>query len=320
MVCRKKLDNRVVLCYTETDDGGKNMTKICALLLAIVCLSALASCNVEKETTDTSASVTTNSPYSSDPNQCAHKVEIHATCTKSGRCIYCSYPVEKPLGHSWDLESGCCLRCQRADPLAEKTDGVTRVVCVGDSITKGGYWENRFADGLDSTYEVIGLGVNGATGLAEGLDQGKPWAYTIHDEYQLSLRYNPDIVVIMLGTNDTKGPNYKKIKADGGAQYKVDMTALIESYQALNAQPQIFLALPPTIYREWTSSGINNEALNEMLLSLLTEIAEETGAVVIDTHTATADLADYFPDGVHPNADGKNVIARTVADAILANR
>ncbi len=291
------------------------MKRTLAFLLAVVCLLSMVACSgIENPTTANPESTTTEKV---NPATCPHvELESDGSCTQVPRCKRCKRPVGYALGHDWS--GGACLRCGKADPLAEKEEGVVRVLCVGDSITKGGYWQNGMQGNLDGTYQVIGLGVNGATGLAEGLDQGRLWAYTLHGEYSESLRYNPDIVVIMLGTNDTKGSNYSKIKADGGAQYKADMIALIDSYKALEADPQIFLALPPTIYRAWTSSGINNEALDEMLLDLLAEIAAETGAVVIDTHTATAGQAEKFPDGVHPNADGKAVIAKTVADAILA--
>ena len=262
---------------------------------------------------DTSApDANTTAPSS---GECVH-VMSEATCTQPARCTLCNRPSGNSLGHAW--ANGNCTRCGKDDPLAEKEEGVVRVVCIGDSITKGGYWKDGFGGNLGEEYEVIGLGVNGATGLAAGLDQGKPWAYTLHGEYETSLRYNPDVVVIMLGTNDSKGPNYQQITADGGAQYKADLLALIESYQALSAEPQILLALPPTVYREWTATGINNEALEEGIIPILLEIAEELSLPVIDTHTATADMKEAFPDGVHPSDDGKAVIAQTVADAIKA--
>ena len=288
------------------------MRRWIALVLVLIGLWSMTACNA-----DDAAPGAENDTTTAAPAACPHTETVSdGGCTGLLRCKACGRVVGRGPGHAW--KEGACETCGKADPLGEKTEGVLRVVCVGDSITKGGYWANRFQGNLDDGYEVIGLGVNGATGLAEGLDQGKPWAYILHDEYELSLRYNPDAVVVMLGTNDTKGPNYSKIEADGGAQYKADMIALIESYQHLPAQPQIFLALPPTVYRAWTASGINNEALEELLLTLLQEIATETGAIVIDTHTATAGRSEMFPDGVHPNDDGKALIAQTVAQGIVA--
>ncbi len=205
--------------------------------------------------------------------------------------------------------------------MAKKAEGILRVACIGDSITRGGYWNNNFGGKLDSAaYEVMGFGVNGATGLASGLDGDEPRGYVNTEEYKLSLRCNPDIVIVMLGTNDSKGMNANRIKADGGEQYKKDMIGLIDSYKELSAEPQIFLALPATIYRDpGTGTGINDPALVEVILPLLREIAAETGAILIDVHTATQDSEGLFRDGVHPNDEGKARIATIVADAILEN-
>lgn len=287
------------------------MKRIVTLFVTLFLLAGMFGCNEAQ----TSGTGTADKPAEKPNSATCEHVLSEATCTQAPRCSLCKRYVGRALGHDW--HSGVCARCNAKDSLYKKTEGVLRVVCVGDSITRGGYWQNNLDGNLDSTYEVIGLGVNGATGLAAGIDQGSPLAYVDQSEYSVSLRYNPDAVVVMLGTNDTKGVNYNKIRADGGEQYKKDMIALIESYQALDAEPQIFLALPPTVYRTWTSEGINDRALEELLLELLRQIAAHTGATVIDTHTATAGQAELFPDGVHPNSDGKAVIARTVALAIL---
>ena len=48
---------------------------------------------------------------------------------------------------------------------------VKKVACVGDSITKNGYWEDNLQKSLSAErYEVAGFGVNGATALAAGID------------------------------------------------------------------------------------------------------------------------------------------------------
>ena len=232
----------------------------------------------------------------------------------------CSAVDGMSTSHSYDANRKC-TECDYVDPASVKEEGITRVVCVGDSITAGGYWKNNLQGNLDSSYEVLGFGVSGSTGFAAGFDSlATPKAYVNQPACAESLRTNADIVVIMLGTNDTKGYNYNRIKADGGAQYKKDMIALIEGYQAMGADPQIFLGLPPTIFREWTENGINDEALQELLIDLIKEIAAETDAIVVDVHTATADASAHFSDGVHPSDDtGRGLIAKAFADAILAN-
>ncbi len=204
---------------------------------------------------------------------------------------------------------------------------ITRVACVGDSITAGGYWKTNLMGRLNDEYEVLGFGVSGSTGLKTGIDSGfapdgSPYGYVTHDAYTQSLAANPDIVVIMLGTNDTKPVNSDRIYADGGAQFKADMIAMVESYQALATDPKIYIALPCTIYRDRNSgSGINDGDLVDLIIPLLLEVAEATGSSVIDVHTATQNSSAHFSDGVHPSDDtGRGLIATAVADAILADR
>jgi lysophospholipase L1-like esterase len=220
--------------------------------------------------------------------------------------------------HSY--ENGICKDCQSVDPLSVKEEGITRVVCVGDSITANGYWKNNMMGNLDSTYEVIGLGVSGSTGLAAGTDQGIPKAYVNQDNHQLALRRNADAVVIMLGTNDSKPENCNSIQADNGAQYIKDMTAMVNAYKADCPDAQIFLAMPATVYDGSRFGGISEDNVTKIIIPCLEAVAEATGAILVDTHTATANAAEHFTDGVHPSDDvARGMLAKAIADAILEN-
>ncbi len=254
------------------------------------------------------------------PGTCEH-VMGEATCTAAPRCTLCSRPFGIPLGHDYSLEIAACTRCGREDPLAKKEDGIVRIVCAGDSITAGkSWWFGNMMGRLDDTYEVQGYGVSGATGLADGIDQDQIWGYVTHEEYQQALRSAPDIVVIMLGTNDTKPVNSDRIYADGGEQYKKDMTAMIEAFKATKYHPEIYIALSPTIYRtKDQGSGMNDPDLVNLIFPLLYEVAEETGCQIIDVHTPTQNHKELFSDGVHPGDEGRAIIAETIANAILAD-
>lgn len=257
-----------------------------------------------------------------DPATCEHAHATRATCATNGRCTECLSIVEPAHGHKW--KSGVCIICGRRDLLAREVEK-TRVVAVGDSITAGGYWKNNLGGYLPyEDYEVIGLGVSGTTGLWTGVDlgfdpSGAPYSYVTKPQYEQSKRYNGDVVVIMLGTNDTKPVNYAKITADNGAQFIADMTAMVQAYQSQGNTPQVFLALPATIYRDPAGGSMSNVNLEELIIPCLETVADATGALLIDVHGATADQSEKFPDGVHPDDAGKAAIAKTIADAILAN-
>lgn len=238
-----------------------------------------------------------------------------ATCTARPACVHCGKERGRNLGHSY--EDGKCIRCDAPDPYGIKTEGITRVAFVGDSITAGGYWKTA-STYFGNAFEYDGFGVSGSTAYAAGLDGNppKPLAYVDQPAYKKSLSYNPDVVVIMLGTNDSKSMNADRIKEDGGEQYKADVTAMVEAYQALADHPQVFIALPPVSYRP-EAGGISNVNIETLIIPLLESVAEATGAIVIDTHAASANASEAFPDGVHPNDAGKTILIQAVTAAIL---
>ncbi len=311
------------------------MKKTVLWFLLFAMMLSLFSCDTERDTTvgsggtgttvenaDTTAKEEDGTTTPTGSVACEH-VMGKATCTAAPRCILCNRPFGSPLGHDFSLETFACTRCGRKDPLAKKEEGITRIVCVGDSITAGNsWWYGNMMGNLDATYEVLGYGVSGATGLADGIDQGEVWGYVTHDEYRQALRSVPDIVVIMLGTNDTKPVNSDRIRADGGVQYKKDMTAMIAAFRATVETPKIYIALSPTIYRtKDQGSGMNDPDLVDLIFPLLREVAEETGCKLIDVHTPTQNCKEYFEDGVHPSGDeGRQIIADTIASAILEER
>ena len=195
---------------------------------------------------------------------------------------------------------------------------VKKVACVGDSITKNGYWENNLQKSLPAEkFEVQGFGVNGATALAAGIDNDtSEKGYVLQPEYDESLAYAPDIVVIMLGTNDSKPFNWEMPDNANAAQFRTDLTALVNSYKALKSKPRVFLALPPTAFSDFAQ--IQNDTIENEIIPAVREVAAATGASVIDTHSVNKNAGDDFVDGVHPSSDaGRKLLAQTVANAIL---
>ena len=85
-----------------------------------------------------------------------------------------------------------------------------KVACVGDSITYGSCIEDRenysypaqLQNLLGQEYDVRNFGVSGTTLLHKG-----NYPYISTEEYRKSLEFNPDIVLIKLGTNDSKPQN-----------------------------------------------------------------------------------------------------------------
>lgn len=187
-----------------------------------------------------------------------------------------------------------------------------RVACIGDSITFGAAIKDRknncypaqLGGMLGPGYRVTNHGVNGATLLKRG---DKP--YRKSKDYQAAQDIQPDIVVIKLGTNDTKPHNWKH-KDD----YKPNYIELIKTFQNLDSKPTVYICYPaPVVGEQW---GINDKTVREEVIPLIDEIAKATDVKIIDLYAPLKDKPELLPDKVHPNAEGAKIIAQTVAEAI----
>lgn len=202
--------------------------------------------------------------------------------------------------------------------LNEPKDGQIRVACVGDSVTYGmgiqGWPYNAYpsvlGDLLGDGFCVNNYGFSGRCALS---DADKP--YKDEKLYKKSLDFAPDIVVIMLGSNDTKPHNWK-----GRDRYIRDFSALVDSYVNLPSNPTVYLVTPVPAFEVGgkVNYKIDASLIAHELRGAVKAIGAARGLNVIDMYGAFEGRADLFVDGVHPNADGAKLFARTVFNAITA--
>ena len=187
-----------------------------------------------------------------------------------------------------------------------------RIACVGDSITFGAGIKGRAANSYPAQLEkrlgkhaVVGnFGVSGATLLKKG---DKP--YWEEARYQDALDFEPDLVIIKLGTNDSKPKNWQY-----KSEYIADYRELIETFKNLDSQPTVWIGYPVPVYSSrW---GITDVVIKEAVIPLIDAIAEQADVKIIDLYAALSDKAEMFPDTVHPNAAGARVMAETIAVAV----
>ena len=118
--------------------------------------------------------------------------------------------------------------------------GKVKVACVGDSITfgygisKGNSYPLQLQRMLGEKFEVRNFGVNSTTLLNKGDNP-----YEKEKAMGAAVEFEPDVVVIMLGTNDTKPLNWK-YEGDFAADYK----ELAGRFLELKSHPRIWLAHP----------------------------------------------------------------------------
>jgi lysophospholipase L1-like esterase len=204
-----------------------------------------------------------------------------------------------------------------AIPIGKRVKkGDIKIACVGDSITYGMLIKNWYRYNypyvlgrmLGKGYNVRNYGVSGRTAMEAG-----DHPYIKEYRYKRSKNYQPDIVLIKFGTNDSKPYNWK-----GKEEFKRHYTRLIKSYMNLDSKPRIYLLTPATpFYKDGITSGnmmfdIRKPEVTEAA-EAVKELAKEMKLSVIDINKETEGHKQLFvSDGIHPNALGAEVIARTV--------
>ena len=187
-----------------------------------------------------------------------------------------------------------------------------KVACVGDSITEGHGIKIQSRDDyhvvlnriLGDGYSVQNCGKSGTT-----LQKDADYPYWICKEFSNAMALNADIVVIKLGTNDTKPQNWN------AERFKTDYQSLIDTLKSNGRNPQIFVCTPaPAFSHGW---GINDSVIVAGVIPAVTEIAKANNLTIIDLHKAFADKQEYFKvDGIHPDEAGAAFMAEVIAKAI----
>lgn len=284
-----------------------------------------ASADLEKEFSN-EKQVTKETPrafivYSDDDKVVppANGVNYYLALNKKGvPSVLHIYPIG---GHGWGIREDFLYKSEMQNELtswlrsfkAPRKDAV-RVACIGNSITFGAGIKNRSRDSypsvlarmLGDNYWVKNFGVSARTMLNKG-----DHPYMNEPAYKNALAFNPNIVVIKLGTNDSKSFNWK-YKAD----FMKDAQNMINAFKGLPSQPKIYLCYPSKAYL--TGDGINDDIISKEIIPMIKKLAKKNDLSVIDLHTAMDGMPELFPDRIHPNEKGAQVMAKAVYQSISA--
>ena len=249
-------------------------------------------------------------------------------------CAYYSYPSGD---HGFGFGHWFKYHDQMLNDLGKWLDshpspkaGAIKVACIGNSITDGHGIPFAPANGypaqlqklLGKDYLVKNFGVSGRTMLNKG-DQ----PYMNEQAWKDAVAFKPDVVIIKLGTNDSKPQNWQY-----GEEFKQDLKQMITTLRPDLAQPakkgkknkkqviknegpKIILCTPvPALKKSW---GINDEIIKNNIIPIQQEVAQEYNLQVIDLHTLFGtDKDTMLDDGIHPNGKGAQKMAQIIADAI----
>lgn len=186
-----------------------------------------------------------------------------------------------------------------------------KIACIGDSITWGftllNPWRQSYPALLQArlgeAYEVRNFGYNDA---AARFDADMP--YVRKRVYRNSLKWTPDIVLLMLGTNDTKKRNWDP------EIFRRDYRAIVESYLNLPSHPRVILIAPIRIFLLMGRPllGLYPETMENGVRPAILETARALNLGVIDLKDLFADNR-YCRDGVHPQREGTRMLEEAIA-------
>ncbi len=189
-----------------------------------------------------------------------------------------------------------------------------KVACIGNSITFGMYLDDPSTESypaqlqqlLGGQYSVTNYGSPGRTLL-----NGFLVSYINSAQFNSSIAQYNDIVIIVLGTNDTQPPYQPSVD-----NFINDYKALINQYNNFPAQdPSIFIiGLPPPILENY--DGHSNEFLVNQIIPRIKTVANQTKNLIANFYKALEGKPEYFIDGIHTTVEGATIMAKTAKNAI----
>ncbi|RAI86969.1 GDSL-type esterase/lipase family protein [Algoriphagus yeomjeoni] len=186
-----------------------------------------------------------------------------------------------------------------------------KIACVGNSITQGpgrdnpDSWPLQMQAILGDAYEVGNFGVSGRTLLRKG-----DYPFWNEPQFQQVKDFKADILIIMLGTNDSKPQNWQY-----ASEFRKDYLDMIAEFKAtMPADGKVYVVMPVPVTRE--NFGIRPVVMNNEQRMMIIDIALDSGSELIDLYTPFMGHEDLLPDGVHPNTEGLGIMAKVVARAI----
>lgn len=185
-----------------------------------------------------------------------------------------------------------------------------KVACVGNSITEGvGSGDHelysypaQLAELLGANYKVRNFGKSGHTLMTVS---DRPWVKT--EKWRQLKRWNPEIVIVKLGTNDSKPFNASNIASN----MKSELNSLIDSIYTISSVKKLYICSPIPSYGE-NRYKIDGEVIRQQIVPAIQAVAEERGVSFIDLHQEFGYHPELLPDNVHPSKDGAAKIAKIV--------
>ncbi|MCU4174210.1 sialate O-acetylesterase [Carboxylicivirga sp. N1Y90] len=185
-----------------------------------------------------------------------------------------------------------------------------KVACVGNSVTYGYNIDNpklysypaQLQKLLGDAFEVANFGKSGATLLQKG---HRP--YMEQNEFREAVKFQPDILIVSLGLNDTdprNWPNYRD-------EFVTDYMALIDSVKKSDGtQPELYVGRMTPIFHWHPRFKSGTRDWFWQIQEAIGQVAFNCKANIIDWHSPLHARPNLFPDALHPTKEGASIMAR----------
>lgn len=202
-----------------------------------------------------------------------------------------------------------------------------KIACIGDSIT---YGQGATVQGTDSypaqlrkllgsDYQVGNFGRSASYLLAPDNPynvKDEKLSYRNTNEYKNSLKFDADVVIIMLGVNDIRSMSCEEARND----VKEALTDLTKEYMALPTVQKVYIATSIKI----VNAAVLEQLCDGVLQNIQLEVAKELDLPVIDVWGMTRDYFDvmmhYTADRVHPTTASYEPIAKAVYSVLTGTK
>ncbi|MDJ0571898.1 MAG: GDSL-type esterase/lipase family protein [Pleurocapsa sp. MO_192.B19] len=209
-------------------------------------------------------------------------------------------------------------------PIYEITEQ-PKILALGDSITAGQHpvdptpgayrlqlSNNFIAD--DLSVDFIGSQTNQGTNLDDAQHEGHP-GFTVDQltalvEDGLLSSYQPDIVLLMAGTNDILS------RSDNAAQVIDDLDHLID--RLTDELPDVQILVSSLAPIDPANRGQRRANIDQEVNALIPELVEQKGSQVTYVNAGgSLEVNDLVADGIHPNRAGYREIGNAWYDALV---
>ncbi len=241
-------------------------------------------------------------------------VAYYSAMRRAGNnCALYAYPSG---GHGYGIRKNFAFHEQMLGDLkawlatiASPSEQALRVACIGNSITDGMGIDMSEVYGypavlqrlLGKNYNVKNFGVSARTLMNKG-----DLPYMKEQAWADAQAFLPNIVVIKLGTNDSKDYNWKH-----GTDYGADLQKMVDTLRTLPSKPQIYVCSPIPAARIW---GISDSVIVNGEIPAIKRVVKKNKLAYIDLHTEFKPTEGLMQrDGIHPTDKGAAQLAKIIA-------